>query len=172
VSKGVENIIGLMKKNGNKRLYVTSSAAVESVAERGYVANTPKPEGLTMANGLWYWNMRGPYNDMGKMEKIAFASGLKAVVLRPGMLVVEPPRGDLKVKIDGDSPDSRLITYPDFAAMILDNLENDAFVGHIVNAYSDRTMTLGENVDLNKELGKMRATLQQVNEDLAAEKKN
>ena len=171
MSKGTENVIGLMKKNGNKRLFVTSSAAVETVAGLGYTPTTPRPAGLTLANGLWYYNMRGPYNDMGKMEKIALASGLKAVVLRPGQLMVEPPRGDLRVKLDGDSPDRRLITYPDFAAMILDNLENDAFVGHIVNAYSDREMTLGENVDLNAELAKMRATLNQVKEDLAAEKR-
>ena len=170
MSKGTENIIALMKKNGNKRLFVTSSGAVGTIAKLGYTAVTPKPAGLTLETGLWYYTMRGPYIDMGRMEKIALASGLQSTVLRPEVLIEEPARGDALLAVNESPPRSRFIAYADFAAFILDNLDTSTYVGKTVGVYSPREVKFGENINVNAELKKLHDTMEQVKQDLSADK--
>ena len=169
LSTGTTNIIEAMRIKGNKRLIAASSTAVERVAEFGYKADTPRPEGLTETTGLWYYFMRGPYNDMIKMEGIVRNSGLNFIIVRPGQMLVEPAYGNIKLAVDTATPKQPLITYADFAAFILDQLESDEYIGTTVGVYSDRRMEFGKNVDLEAEEAKRMESYRQLQEDLAAD---
>lgn len=172
MSKGLENLIVLMKRNGNRRLILSSSASVERVHKLGYTATTPKPSDLKMEDGsLWYYNMRGPYNDMGRMEQIALASGLEATALRVGFLVKEPALGDLSVAIDTEIPIRRLVTYPDYAAYMLDSIDDASTYNRIIGVFGAREMIPGVNLDLEAEMKEQRAILEQVKSDLKADPK-
>jgi putative NADH-flavin reductase len=144
-SQGTTNIINAMKAKGNTRLFATSSTSVQEVAKLGYKADTPKPEGLEPGKGLWFYNLRGPYIDMLKMEKIVLESGLDATVLRPGQLLILPATGDILLTVDTETPNRRIITYPDFAAFILDQVESPQYVGHTVGIYSATEMDFSKN---------------------------
>ena len=168
-SQGTTNIINAMKAKGNKKLFVTTSTAMEEVANRGYKADTPKPEGLTGATGLWYYNLRGPYNDMLKMEGIVKESGLDFIIFRPAQLMLEPPRGNLQLTIDTDTPRRRVIMYSDFAALFLDQLMSDQYIGRALGVYSDTSMDDVEGTDFESAVKNLRAIKKQVEEDLAAQ---
>ena len=158
-----------MKAKGNKKLFVTTSTAMEEVANRGYKADTPKPEGLTGATGLWYYNLRGPYNDMLKMEGIVKQSGLDFIIFRPAQLMLEPPRGNLHLTIDKDTPRRRVIMYSDFAALFLDQLRSDQYIGRVLGVYSDTSMDEVEGTDFESAVKNLQAIKKQVEEDLAAD---
>jgi hypothetical protein len=113
--------------------------------------------------------MRGPYNDMIKMEGIIRHSGLDFIIMRPGQMLVEPPYGNIKLAVDTETPKQPLITYADFAAFILDQLESDQYLGTTVGVYSDRRMEFGKNVDLAAEEAKMMESYRQLQMDLAVE---
>jgi len=169
LSTGTVNIIEAMRARGNNRLIAASSTAVERIAKLGYKADTPRPEGLTETTGLWYYFMRGPYNDMIKMEGIVRNSGLDFIIVRPGQMLVEPAYGNIKLAVDSETPKQPLITYADFAAFILDQLESDQYLGTTVGVYSDRKMEFGKNVDFAAEQAKRIESYRQLQEDLAAE---
>jgi putative NADH-flavin reductase len=138
LSQGTTNIIAAMKSKGNKRLFVSGSMAAPRVWRLGYEADTPQPANITPENGLWAYNLRGPYNDMRNMEEITRKSGLDYIILRPGSLVVEPPRGTARVTVSEDEvPSKRVVMYSDFAAWILDQLESDEFLFKTVSIFSD-----------------------------------
>lgn len=168
MSQGTTNIIEAMKAKGTKRLFVTSSTAVEELKKLGYAPDTPKPEGLTVETGLWYYNMRGAYNDMIKMEGIALSSGLDATVLRPGQLLVQPARGTLKYTAE-ETPRRRIIMYADFAAFILDQAESDELIGETVGVYSDEMIEIGGNFDVEAEAVLLEAARVEAEADLAAD---
>ena len=169
MSMGTTNIINAMRAKGNTRLIATSSTAVQEIAKLGYKADTPRPEGLTAPGDLWFYLMRGPYNDMLKMEGIARNSGLDFIILRPGLMLTEPAFGDIKLAVDAETPGQRMISYADFAAYILDQLDSDKYVGTTVGVYSDRRIDFGNTVDLSAEQQKMAESYRQLQEDLAAE---
>ncbi len=168
MSQGTTNIIEAMKAKGTKRLFVTSSTAVEELKKLGFKPDTPKPEGLTAETGLWYYNMRGAYNDMIKMEGIALASGLDATVLRPGQLLVQPARGTLKYTAE-DTPRRRVIMYADFAAFILNQSESGELIGKTVGVYSDEMIEIGGNFDIEAEAVLLEAARLEAEADLAAD---
>jgi nucleoside-diphosphate-sugar epimerase len=168
MSQGTTNIIEAMKAKGTKRLFVTSSTAVEALKKLGYKPETPRPEGLTPETGIWYYNMRGAYNDMIKMEGIALASGLDATVLRAGQLLVQPARGTLKYTSE-DTPRRRQIMYADFAAFILDQAGSDELIGKTVGVYSDEEIDLGVNFDYESEAALLEAARLEAEADLAAD---
>ena len=82
------------------------------------------------------------------------------MILRPPFLVEEPARGDLLVSVDVDSPKQRMLTYADFAAFVLDQVQDQAYVGRTVGLYSERRLQWGGNADfdeLAEEAAKVRA---------------
>ena len=170
-SQGTTNIINAMKANGNTRLFATSSTSVQEVAKLGYKADTPKPEGLEPGKGLWFYNLRGPYNDMLKMEKIVLESGLDATVLRPGQLLILPATGDILLTVDTKTPNRRIITYPDFADFILDQVESPEYVGHIVGIYSATEMDFSNtgNIDYEASFKMLERQRLEAEADLAAD---
>ena len=170
MSQGTTNIINAMKKKGNTRLMVTGSMAVERVREAGFTANAPKTEDITPENGLWIYNLRGPYNDMLKMEEITKQTNLDYIILRPGQLLVGPPRGDVIVAVD-DEPvlRQRVIMYSDFAAWILDQVESDHYVGKTVSIFSDTPMSEVAGTDFESAVKELKAIKAQVDADLAAD---
>ena len=169
MSTGTTNIINAMRARGNKRLIATSSTAVQELAKLGYEADTPRPADLDNPGDLWFYFMRGPYNDMIKMEGIVRNSGLDFLILRPGLMLTEPAYGNVKLAVDTETPGQRVITYADFAAFILDQLESDQYIGTTVGVYSDRMIEFGNTVDLAGEQKKMAESYRQLQEDLAAE---
>lgn len=170
-SQGTTNIINAMKAKGNTRLFATSSTSVQEVAKLGYKADTPKPEGLEPGKGLWFYNLRGPYNDMLRMEKIVLDSGLDATVLRPGQLLILPATGDILLTVDAETPNRRIITYADFAAFILDQVESPKYVGHTVGIYSATEMDLSEggNIDYDAAFRMLEKQRLEAEADLAAD---
>lgn len=169
MSQGTTNIINAMKAKGNRTLFVTTSTAMQEVVKRGYKADTPKPEGITGASGLWFYNLRGPYNDMLKMEGIVKESGLDFIIFRPAQLMEEPPRGNLLLTVNTETPNRRIIMYPDFAAVILDQVESDKHLGDTIGVYSETTMDQVENVDFESAVKRLKAIKAEVDADLAAE---
>ena len=169
MSAGTTNIIEAMKKKGNTRLFATSSTSVQEVKKRGYTVDTPKPDELTATSGLWFWNMRGPYIDMLKMEGIVLASDLDATVLRPGQMLELPARGNVLITVDDETPNRRIITYADFAAFILDLVESRKYVGNIVGVYSDTVIDFNSNIDFEAEAKKLKQAKLEAEADLAAD---
>ncbi len=170
MSQGTTNIINAMKKKGNTKLMVTGSMAAERVKEAGYIADTPKTDDITPESGLWIYNLRGPYNDMLKMEEITKQTDLDYIILRPGQLLIEPPRGDLKVAVDDEPvPSQMVIMYSDFAAWILDQVESDEYVGKTVSIFSDTPMSEVEGTGFESAVKKLKAAKEQADADLAAD---
>ena len=173
MSQGTRNIIDAMKAKGNKRLFVTGSIAAPEVWRLGYRPDTPKPDDITPERGLWAYNLRGPYNDMGLMEKIIRESGLEYVILRPGQLLVEPPRGTVRVVVgEGEIPTRRVIMYSDFAAWVLDQVELDEYLYKTVSIYSDTTMSEIDGLSFERTVREMKEIKAQVEADLAADAQN
>ena len=171
-SQGTTNIINAMKAKGNTRLFATSSTSVQEVAKLGYKADTPRPEGLEPGKGLWFYYLRGPYNDMLRMEKIVLDSGLDATVLRPGQLLILPATGDILLTVDTETPNRRIITYADFAAFILDQVESPQYEGHIVGIYSATEMDFskdGGNIDYDASFKLLERQRLEAEADLAAD---
>ena len=169
MSQGTTNIINAMKAKGNRRLFVTTSTAMQEVVRRGYKADTPKPEGVTAASGLWFYNLRGPYNDMLKMEGIVKESGLDFIIFRPVQLMEEPPRGNFLLTVNTETPNRRVIMYPDFAAVMLEQVSSNQYIGDTIGVYSNTSMDDVENVDFDTAVRKLRAMKAEVDADLAAD---
>jgi len=92
-----------------------------------------------MSDG-WRFNARYLYHDMAEMERMVEESGLEFVILRPGFMVDEPARGDLKFATEGATPKQRTITYADFASFTLAQVAGDDYLGQAVGIYSDIIM--------------------------------
>lgn len=130
-----KNLIAAMKKKGNRRLIMASSTGVEHRVDPAATA----PEGESMAD-MWRFNARYLYGDMADMEKMIEGSGLEYVLLRPGFMVEEPARGDLRFSTDGTTPKQRTITYADFAAFTLAQVSSDEYLNEAIGIYSDTVM--------------------------------
>jgi nucleoside-diphosphate-sugar epimerase len=129
------NLIAAMKAKGNRRLIMASSTGVETrVARDAAGPASPNP------TDAWRFNARYLYSDMADMETMLLESGLEAIILRPGFMVEEPARNNLRFSTDGNTPPARTITYEDFAAFILAQLESREYVGRPVGIYSDDIM--------------------------------
>lgn len=137
-STGYANIIAAMKIKGNTRLLATSSIGAQKVMLEEPAEDAARSE-------HWLWQIRGIYDDMRQMEATVRNSDLDYTILRPGQLMQEPAREDLKIVVDADAPDLRLITYADFAKFILDNINSTQYTGHTVGIYSDRQLQYGVN---------------------------
>ena len=127
-----ENLIAAMQSQGNQRLIIASSTGVEHRVALD--SERPPADQITAS---WRWNARRLYNDMAIMEEIVATSGLAHIILRPGFLVEEPARGDLKINTAGTTPPARVITYADLAAFIIDNLTASEHLGQALGLYSD-----------------------------------
>jgi len=154
---GTANIMQAMREVGDTRLLVASSLAVENELP------TEKPAGDELGT-MWIWNARRLYRDMQEMEVLVRDSGLDYVILRPPFLVEEPARGDLKVSVDTDSPKQTMLTFADFAAFVLDQIEGDQYLNTTVGLYSDRKLQWGQNADFEK-LAEQSKQLREVAED-------
>jgi len=130
-----ENLIGAMKNKGNRRLIIASSTGVEHRVDPA----ATEPEGPTMSDG-WRFNARYLYGDMAEMERMVAESGLEYVILRPGFMVEEPARNDLKFTTAGATPKQRTITYADFASFTLAQVDGDDYLDKAVGIYSDTVM--------------------------------
>ena len=137
-----KNLIGAMKAKGNKRLIMASSTGIEHRAD----VNGPKPPPGDMSAG-WRWNARYLYNDMYEMEKMIIDSGLEYILLRPGFMVEEPARHDMKFNTTNDTPGARVITYEDFSAFILSHLEGEEYRNTAVGMYSETVMNPQAEID-------------------------
>ena len=145
-----ENLIEAMKSKGNKRLIMASSTGVEHRVAPGAEA----PEGDSMSD-RWRFNARYLYGDMADMETQIEQSGLEYVLLRPGFMVEDPARHDLQFAVNGGTPKQRTITYEDFAAFTLEQVNSDKYIGKAVGIYSDQIM------DPAKEIKKYQEKLRQ-----------
>jgi len=141
---GTGNIIKAMKSKGNGRLLVASSIGVENEFP------TVKPDQMKEPGKMWLWNSRHLYKDMRAMEDIVRASGLDFVIFRPGFMVEEPARNDLKFAVNENSPRQRMLTYEDFAAFVLDQVAGSQYLGATVGVYTDRLLQFGQNADFEK----------------------
>tara|TARA_B100000315_G_C14572393_1_gene586261 strand:- start:1079 stop:1918 length:840 start_codon:yes stop_codon:yes gene_type:complete len=139
-SIGISNVIGAMKKKGNKRLVIASSIAVELELPE------ERPSGANF-RAMWLWNAREIYVDMAVMEDLVKTSGLEYVIVRPAFLIQEPARDDLILAVNKNSPGGRMLTYADFAAFLLQLSVSDTYLGDTVGMYTDQQMAFGENLD-------------------------
>lgn len=129
------NLIAAMRARGNQRLIMASSTGVEKSVGR----DAPAPASSNPTD-MWRFNARYLYADMADMERLLLDSGLETIILRPGFMVEEPARNNLKVSTAGETPPARVITYEDFAAFVLAQVTSDEFVGRPVGVFSDVVM--------------------------------
>ncbi len=148
-----KNLIGAMQAKGNRRLLIASSTGVEHRVALD--SERPDPKDYSAS---WRWNARHLYNDMYLMEEMIAASGLEYILLRPGFMVQEPARGDMKIDTAGATPPARVITYADFAAFILANLTTSDYLNRAVGLYSDTAVNPA--AELEKVLGKPPGSIQ------------
>ncbi len=141
-TKGMANIIAAMKKKGNKRLLVASSLGVEN---QGKIPKEKPP--ATDPSVMWLWNSRLLYADMKAMEDLVRASGLEYVIFRPGFIIEQPAKHDLKFSVDQESPKGRMVSYADFAEFVLDQADSRKYLGKTVGIYSDRELKFGVTAD-------------------------
>ncbi len=130
-----KNLMLAMQEKGNKRLIMASSTGVEQRVGRD--ATAPASDNPT---DKWRYNARFLYADMADMEAMLLASDLETVILRPGFMVEEPARRNLKFTTNDDSPPARIITYEDFADFVLKQVEDNDYLGRPVAIYSDVIM--------------------------------
>lgn len=143
-----KNLIAAMQARGNQRLIMASSTGVE----HRVALDSDRPEDPKDYSASWRWNARRLYNDMFLMEEMIIDSGLDHILLRPGFLVEEPFRGDLKVDTQGTTPPARVLTYADFAAFIIANLTTGDYLNQAVGLYSDTVVDPA--AELEKVMGK------------------
>lgn len=143
---GTDNIIAAMKKRGSRRLLVASSIGVENQL------NIPaeKPADMRQPATMWLWNSRYLYRNMALMEQHVRRSGLEYVILRPPFLVEEPARNDVRLAINVDSPKGRMMTYADFGAFVVGQVEGNDYLNQTVGLYTDRVLEFGKNADFEK----------------------
>ncbi|MBL8630075.1 MAG: NAD(P)H-binding protein [Rhodospirillaceae bacterium] len=149
---GTANIAAAMKKKGNKKLLVTSSVGAEHVV-------TEKPKSTDLRD-MWLWNARKLYADMAAMEKMMPGLGLQYIILRPGFMIDRPQANNLKIAVDDKSPKGAgpIITFADFAAFILAQVDSDQYNSKAVSLFSDEQSEWGKNLDFNALLKKREAT--------------
>ncbi|MDE0129516.1 MAG: NAD(P)H-binding protein [Gammaproteobacteria bacterium] len=145
-----EHLISAMQEKGNTRLIMASSTGVEHRMDVD--APRPPPGDLSQR---WKWLARHLYDDMWKMEEMIASSGLDYMLLRPGFMVEEPARHDMKFNTTGDTPGARVITYEDFATFILDNLDGGEYWNMALGMYSDTIMDPAAEIE--KHLARQKA---------------
>ncbi|MDE0489179.1 MAG: NAD(P)H-binding protein [Gammaproteobacteria bacterium] len=145
-----EHLISAMQEKGNTRLIMASSTGVEHRMDVN--ATRPPPGDLSER---WKWLARHLYDDMWKMEEMIANSGLDYMLLRPGFMVEEPARHDMKFNTTGDTPGARVITYEDFATFILDNLDGGEYWNMALGMYSDTIMDPAAEIE--KHLARQKA---------------
>ena len=145
-----EHLIAAMKEKGNTRLIMASSTGVEHRMDVN--ASRPPPGDL---GERWRWLARRLYDDMWRMEEMIANSGLHYMLLRPGFMVEEPARFDLKFNTTDRTPGARVITYEDFATFILDNLDSGDYWNKAVGMYSDTIMDPAAEIE--KHLARQKA---------------
>ena len=145
-----EHLISAMKEKGNTRLIMASSTGVEHRVD----VDSPRPPPGDLSE-RWRWLARYLYDDMWKMEEMIANSGLDYMLLRPGFMVEEPARHDMKFNTTGETPGARVITYEDFATFILDNLDGGEYWNMALGMYSDTIMDPAAEIE--KHLARQKA---------------
>ncbi len=151
-----ENLIAAMKAKGNTKLMMASSTGVEHRLN----VDAAKPPPGDMSN-MWRWNARRLYHDMWEMEEMIANSGLDYVLLRPGFMVEEPARHDLQFNITGNTPGARVITYEDFAAVVLDHVDGGDYWNMAVGMYTDNIMDPAAEIERIRALQKAKQQAEQ-----------
>lgn len=145
-----EHLISAMREKGNTRLIMASSTGVEHRMD----VDAPRPPPGDLSE-RWKWLARHLYDDMWKMEEMIANSGLDYMLLRPGFMVEETARHDMKFNTTGDTPGARVITYEDFATFILDNLDDGEYWNMALGMYSDTIMDPAAEIE--KHLARQKA---------------
>lgn len=143
---GTSNIMAAMKSRGSRRLLVASSLGVENQRE----VPASKPVDMSKPATMWLWNSRHLYRDMAMMERLVRRSGLDYVIFRPPFLVEEPLRNDVLLAVNIDSPKGRMMTYADFGAFVLAQVDGNEYLAQTVGMYTDRVLQFGKNADFEK----------------------
>lgn len=117
-----DTIIGSMKRNGVRRLIVTSM-----IGEGSSKANTPIYDRLLLATFL-----RGADKDKAAMESAVQSSDLDWTILRPAILGDGPALGNVRVYDAGTSEKAHKITRSDLAAFMVTQLSSDDYLHQAV----------------------------------------
>lgn len=116
-------VVAAMQRHGQRRLLAVTSAGVRpaDAHEGGFVQSL-------LFSVVRRTICRTVYDDMERMEAIVSASGLDWTIVRPPGLTDEPGTGYAvaETRIDG-----AYCARSDLAAMLLDHLDDDRFVGRI-----------------------------------------
>lgn len=129
-SVGTASIITAMRRKGNARLIVTSSGGVEMIP-----AEKPTTAGFSEN---FVWMKRGQYQDMQRMERIVANSDLEYVILRPRGFRDAPRKNNLLIADGIPTPNpSSILSYTDFAALVLSLTEGDRYLNRAIGVYTN-----------------------------------
>ncbi len=118
ISRGVHHVIEAMKRHGVKRIVLESARGTNDS-----FAAAPLPMRLAIRTLL-----RHPYQDKEPQEAELKASGLEAVIVRPGKLVNGPGGKEVRASPDGRGVKPR-IDRADVAAFMVHALKDPSYVG-------------------------------------------
>ncbi|MEH2179529.1 NAD(P)-dependent oxidoreductase [Nostoc sp.] len=121
-SSAANTIIAAMKRNGVRRLVVTSM-----IGEGESEANATLYERLLVSTLL-----RGADKDKAAMESAVESSGLDWVILRPAILNDDPAKGNVRVFDTETGEKAHKITRADLAAFMLVQLDNNEYLHQAV----------------------------------------
>jgi uncharacterized protein YbjT (DUF2867 family) len=119
-SASARHVVDAMARHGVRRLVVVTSMAVPKDVRHGGPLQT------ALLRVLRRTFTRTLYDDMLQMEATVRTSGLDWTIVRPPALTEDPGRGS----VVGDTwLDHQAIAREDLAAVLLDQLDDDAWVG-------------------------------------------
>ena len=120
VSRGMEHILTAMQQHGVKRLVASAGAGVGDPDDKPGLMNK-------FINLLLKTISRNVYEDMLRVVELIRASDVDWTIVRAPRLVDEPLPGEVKAAWVGKGMGMQLYRG-DFAAFMLDQLEDDSYV--------------------------------------------
>ncbi|MEW1634878.1 SDR family oxidoreductase [Streptomyces sp. NPDC093801] len=120
----LRSVVAAMERAGVGRLTAVSAAPLGPEAEG---------DGLLLRKvgyPLLRWALRDLYADLGVMEAVIAASGVRWTVVRPPRLLNRPGAGRYRRALDANVPGGRVIARADVATALLDTLSDPSTAGH------------------------------------------
>jgi putative NADH-flavin reductase len=121
LTQGMQNIIGAMKKQGVRRIIITSTLSAKDIKDK------PSLRTKAMVN-LVKITMHAAYEDIVNAAEIVRASDLEWIILRLALLNNKPKSGKVKAGYVGTGEVGAQISRADIAGFMLKQIEDTKYL--------------------------------------------
>jgi putative NADH-flavin reductase len=121
LTQGMQNIIGAMKKQGVRRIIITSTLSAKDIKDK------PSLRTKAMVN-LVKITMHAAYEDIVNVAEIVRASDLEWIILRLALLNNKPKSGKVKAGYVGTGEVGAQISRADIAGFMLKQIEDTKYL--------------------------------------------